>query len=105
MGEDDYRNIRQKRSARAEGRLFEEPPWHPFKTRSDYDFAELVFRSSMTKRDIGQLLTVVRRCIGGQDQLTFGNYDDLDASWREAAHLVAPVCCRYCFDFCRVAVV
>lgn len=77
------------------------PPHFPFKTRIDFDFAELVFRTSMAKAEITQLLSLVRRCVNREDDLTFPDFDALQASWNEAQHLVRPVCCRYCFNFCR----
>ncbi|KAJ3519256.1 hypothetical protein NMY22_g13291 [Coprinellus aureogranulatus] len=66
------------------------PPWHPFKTRSDYDFAELVFRAAMTKEQITSLLAVVNRCIDGKDKLSFSSYADVHDSLSEARHLVEP---------------
>lgn len=78
-------------------------PWRPFRTRSDYDFAELVFKAALTKDQISSLLSVVNRCIEGDDKLTFGSYADLHDSLKEARNLVEPVCCQYCISFCRFA--
>lgn len=96
---DEYLSRHEKKARKP--RTFAEDPWHPFKTRSDFDFAELVFNAHLSREQISSLLGVVQRCIEGADSLTFGNYSDVHASWSEARHLVEPVCCHYCYSYCR----
>lgn len=103
ISQDEYLSRHEAKVKKA--RVLAEEPWHPFKTRSDFDFAELVFKAHLSRDQISALLGVVQRCIGGNDRLTFGDFHDVQASWNEAQHLVEPVCCQYCYVFCRPAVV
>ncbi|TEB26008.1 hypothetical protein FA13DRAFT_1636737, partial [Coprinellus micaceus] len=88
MGQDEYQDSRQKRAR--SNYTSEDVPWHPFKTRTDFDFVEFAADASLTKDQISTLLRLIRKCVDGSDQLTFGSYQDLHASWKEAYHLVEP---------------
>ncbi|KAF6743131.1 hypothetical protein DFP72DRAFT_1102075 [Ephemerocybe angulata] len=89
---DEYEEHRQKkgRSEGASTRVGADAPWHPFKTRTDFDFAELMFKGGLSKDQIASLLAIIRRCAEGDDILTFRGYPDLQSSWEEARHLVEP---------------
>ncbi|TEB21349.1 hypothetical protein FA13DRAFT_1832638 [Coprinellus micaceus] len=89
---DEY-NARRRRPRTDESSLplpDDRPPYHPFRTRLDFDFAELVFSSALGKAEITQLLSLFKRGVDQEDKLTFEDFAGLQASWEEAQHLVSP---------------
>ncbi|KAF6759534.1 hypothetical protein DFP72DRAFT_1100990 [Ephemerocybe angulata] len=87
---DEYNTRRRRQRTEYPTELSDRPPYYPFKTRLDFDFAELVFKSSLQKEQITQLLSLVQRCVNQEDTLTYQDFSGLQASWEEAKHLVSP---------------
>ncbi|KAF6744235.1 hypothetical protein DFP72DRAFT_1095451 [Ephemerocybe angulata] len=87
---DEYNARRRRQRTEYPTELSDRPPYYPFKTRLDFDFAELVFKSSLQKEQITQLLSLVQRCVNQEDTLTYQDFAGLQASWEEAKHLVSP---------------
>lgn len=71
-------------------------PWYPFNTRSDFELAQLMLKSSLSQADISRVLTLIQRCTEKEDELTFKQYSNIADSWKAAANLVTPVCYKCC---------
>ena len=53
-------------------------PWLPFKTREDFEFAEIALLTGMSKKQISALIRLFRKCLEiGEESFTFLNYDDM----------------------------
>ena len=53
-------------------------PWLPFKTREDFEFAEIAQETGMSKKQINALIRLFQKCINiGKESFTFSNYDDM----------------------------
>ncbi|TFK20456.1 hypothetical protein FA15DRAFT_646974 [Coprinopsis marcescibilis] len=69
-------------------------PWYPFETRADYEFAQLTLRSSLNRKEIGNLLSLFQRVAQKEDVLTLDNVTNLENTWTAASHLVTPFTCQ-----------
>lgn len=53
-------------------------PWLPFKTRQDFEFAEIVLDTGMSQDQISALIRLFRKCLEiGEESFTFLNYKDM----------------------------
>lgn len=53
-------------------------PWLPFKTRQDFEFAEIALGTGMSRDQINALIRLFRKCLEiGKESFTFLNYDDM----------------------------
>ncbi|KAF8270273.1 hypothetical protein EI94DRAFT_1723204 [Lactarius quietus] len=65
------------------GRQLSSPPpdaelWRPiFKSREDFEFAEIVMKSGMSKDLCERLIKIIRRCLEGKGSITLSNYSDV----------------------------
>ena len=66
-------------------------PWLPFKSRTDFEFAELALDACLNERQISKLLQIVHRVKSGEDTFNIGNYKDLCNTWDKASDLLTPV--------------
>lgn len=66
-------------------------PWLPFRSRSDFEFAEFVHDAELNRPQIEKLIKLIRRCNSAPDSFTFKNYDDLKGSLEDASKLLTPV--------------
>ncbi|KAH9888565.1 hypothetical protein C8Q73DRAFT_776637 [Cubamyces lactineus] len=64
-------------------------PWHPFKSREDFEFAEFVLKAALNQGEVDALLALIDRVAGGRSALSFRSYGDLKDAW-DAASRVAP---------------
>ncbi|KAH6902842.1 hypothetical protein BKA70DRAFT_1111973 [Coprinopsis sp. MPI-PUGE-AT-0042] len=64
-------------------------PWRPFRTRLDFEIAELVQDTNMSRRQRDSLIRLIKRCIAEPEQFTLINEDDLQRTWDAAqkAHM------------------
>ena len=67
----------------------DEEPWRPFRTILDFEIAELVQETNMTRGQKSSLLRLVRRCIADPEQFTLIDEPDLQKTWDSArrAHM------------------
>jgi hypothetical protein len=66
-------------------------PWHPFQSRTDFEFAQLALDTSLTKAHVDRLIQLVKRCISGQDSFNLMNHQDLYKTWDVASTMLTPV--------------
>ena len=67
-------------------------PWSPFRTRAEFEFAEIALDAALNKRQVDALLKLFHRCIEGQDQFGLKDHTDLTEMWELASVLHARVC-------------
>ncbi|KAH9901641.1 hypothetical protein C8Q73DRAFT_636091 [Cubamyces lactineus] len=65
-------------------------PWHPFKSRADFEFAEFVLNAALNEGQVDALLALIDRVSGGQSQLSFRKYSDLKDVWAAASRVTPP---------------
>ena len=74
------------------------PPWHPFRTRCDFELAEVMLDSHMNKRQIETLLKIVgstRDISPNSEAITIQNFTELSEIWSFARQEHGePVCAK-----------
>lgn len=66
-------------------------PWKPFRSRLDFDFAELTHETHMNKGQIQRLLDIIHGVASKKDEFTFVKVDDVDLAWSKAQLLYPSV--------------
>lgn len=76
-------------------------PWRPFRSREDFEFAELVHTAALNKNQIDTLVKLVKQCERNPGSFTFEGASDVEQSWEDASKLLTPVrpFCIYYFTF------
>lgn len=69
----------------------DDKPWRPFASRTDFEFAELVLATALSKKQVDALLKLVHRIKQGKDDFTFTTYNDIQQAWADASPKVAAV--------------
>ena len=67
-------------------------PWQPFRSRLDFEIAELILGTNMNTKQINTLCSLFRRAISGTENFTLRGDKDLRNIWSHAASKWAPVC-------------
>lgn len=71
----------------------EPEPWLPFKTREDFEFAEIALDSAMTKAQIDATINLLHRCIDkGKGSFTLSNHQEMRKTLKTAAERLPKVC-------------
>ncbi|KAI0699097.1 hypothetical protein BC835DRAFT_1461472 [Cytidiella melzeri] len=65
--------------------VLNDKPWHPFNSREDFEFAELVHEARMSQDMINRLLKLMQKVNSGQSGLTFSTYADVRQAWEKAS--------------------
>ncbi|KAH7919486.1 hypothetical protein BV22DRAFT_1075186 [Leucogyrophana mollusca] len=65
-------------------------PWRPFRTRLDFEVAELAHEAAMSKGQTNWLIGLLRRCARADERFTLNNYADLRETWGAASHNLTP---------------
>lgn len=66
-------------------------PWQPFRTRTDFEFAELVHEAFLTESQIEKLISLIHSVANNEEKFTIGNHRDLKETWKKASDLLTPV--------------
>ncbi|EPQ50176.1 hypothetical protein GLOTRDRAFT_82536 [Gloeophyllum trabeum ATCC 11539] len=66
----------------------EREPWRPFRSRIDFEFAELGHKAKLTHKELGSLIDLIHRAMEKKDQFTLTSYEDLSNCWRDASYKV-----------------
>jgi hypothetical protein len=61
------------------------PPWHPFKSRSDFEFAQLALEANLSRAQVEKLISIFKRCNAGEDTLNVLNHSDIKKRWSESS--------------------
>lgn len=62
-------------------------PWTPFRTRAEFEFAEIAIDAALNKRQVDALIKVFHRCIEGKDTFELKGHADLIEMWELASVL------------------
>ena len=65
-------------------------PWHPFRTRADFEFAEVVFKAALSEQQRELLIKIVNSVAAGQLKFTLGSDKELTETWKLASELLTP---------------
>ncbi len=68
-----------------------ERPWQPFRSRTDFEFAEIALEAALTKAQIDKLIKIYTRCLSGHDSFSLTSERDLRDIWGIASTLHTPV--------------
>ncbi|EKM55198.1 uncharacterized protein PHACADRAFT_195226 [Phanerochaete carnosa HHB-10118-sp] len=60
-------------------------PWHPFRCRDNFEFAEVVLEAGMSQPQISHLLAVVKRIQSGSSEFSFTSHKDITTAWQRAS--------------------
>ena len=66
-------------------------PWLPFRSREDFEFAEIAHDVAMNRSQVDDLLMLFHRCQQDPGKVTFRNYSDLRQSWKDSSKLLTDV--------------
>ncbi|KAI6010037.1 hypothetical protein BKA83DRAFT_4467647 [Pisolithus microcarpus] len=61
-------------------------PWYPFRSRLDFEFAELVLKAALSKEQINCFLKLIKSARCGSDPFMLNEYSDLHSTWQAASH-------------------
>ena len=71
----------------------EPEPWLPFKTREDFEFAEIALATAMTKAQINATIDLLHKCIDkGKGSFTLSSHDDMRRTLKVASERLPKVC-------------
>jgi hypothetical protein len=70
----------------------DDAPWKPFDSCADFEFAEIALEAALNKKQVDNLVKIIRRCVEGGDSFNLKNHKDLVSLWKDASVLVSPVC-------------
>ena len=73
----------------------DEEPWLPFRSREDFEFAEIVHDAAMNQPQIDTLIKFVHRCQEDPGKFTLRSSQDLRKSWEDASALLTGVSVLY----------
>ncbi|KAH7927024.1 hypothetical protein BV22DRAFT_1153995 [Leucogyrophana mollusca] len=82
----DFRRERAQKHATPPDR----EPWKPFRTRIDFEVAELAHEVAMSKDQTNRLIGILRRCARGDERFTIKNHTDIRETWGAASHSLTP---------------
>jgi len=68
-----------------------EAPWHPFRSRLDFEIAQLSLNAHLSKADTEHLLSIIRQCIETPEQFTLSSHKDLSEYWDMARSMTDSV--------------
>lgn len=73
--------------------LGEPEPWLPFKTREDFEFAEIALATAMSKVQVNATIDLLHRCIKkGKGSFTLANFNEMRETLKVASNRLPKVC-------------
>jgi hypothetical protein len=67
-------------------------PWHPFDSREDFEFAELVHDARMSREVVERMLQLIGKVASGEARISFRSHSDVQRAWDEASLFYPTVC-------------
>ncbi|KAG1838007.1 hypothetical protein F4604DRAFT_1885610 [Suillus subluteus] len=61
-------------------------PWSPFKSRLEFEIAEIMLEVGFNNQQTDRLIKLCHRCAVGKEKLTFKNHKDIHNVWEVASH-------------------
>jgi hypothetical protein len=69
----------------------DQKPWKPFRSREDFEFAEIALDAAMNRAQIDAMIKLFHRCLNHMGSFTLQNNDDLKDVWDKALNILTPV--------------
>ena len=89
LSSEEYKETLSDRSEPTEPPDIE--PWRPFRSREDYEFAELVHDAALNRTHTERLIKLLQRCQDSPGSFTLRGYNDLKDSLESASKMLTPV--------------
>lgn len=71
---------------------FTEPdPWKPFRSKTEFEFADIVLQAALTRTQINQLLKVVHTLMAERPEFHLKTHSDLQDLWEVASERLTGV--------------
>jgi hypothetical protein len=70
----------------------DETPWKPFRSRLDFEAAELALQTAMTKEQTGTFFDLLHRAASSKEEFTLVNHAEVVKLWDLASHKRTGVC-------------
>ena len=67
-------------------------PWKPFQTRAEFEFAEVALKAGLSKNQADTLISLMNRCIRGEETFQIDSHAHLCEIWNAGAVLHTAVC-------------
>lgn len=69
----------------------EPDPWKPFKSRDDFELADIILQTGMKEKQVKTLLDIISRLRRDESDLSFQKYEDVKSGWEQASTLYPSV--------------
>lgn len=69
-------------------------PWRPFRSRADFEFAEIALDTAMNQKQVDALIKLFYRCIDNKGSFTLGSHQDMKLMWDSASCHLTGVCAQ-----------
>ena len=69
----------------------EPEPWAPFRTREDFEFAEMVLEAGMTRGQVKALIKLFHKCLKKEGSFTISKYKEMEETFKVASNRLAKV--------------
>lgn len=66
-------------------------PWLPFRSKAEFEFAEVALQSAMSNKQLDALINVVHTLMKGEEAFEVKNHRDVQALWDRASESLTPV--------------
>ncbi|KAG6377901.1 hypothetical protein JVT61DRAFT_14690 [Boletus reticuloceps] len=86
-----FEDFRQAKSSKPPP-LCNTVPWSPFRSRLDFEVAELALHAALSKDETDQLVNLIRRAMGGQEAFMLTGDKEIHEIWESASHRYTQVC-------------
>lgn len=83
----------RRRKTKGVQRMTTRRPWKPFQTRSEFEFAEVALKASLTKGQVDALIQVIKRCVDGEDKFELHSHSHMCEVWNAGSVLHTTVSC------------
>ncbi|KAF9780021.1 hypothetical protein BJ322DRAFT_1165130 [Thelephora terrestris] len=84
---DTFKLNEYRQSATVANTTVDPEPWAPFRTREDFEFAEIALEAGMTRGQVNALTKLFHKCISkGEGSFTISNHKDMADTFKKAAN-------------------
>jgi hypothetical protein len=66
-------------------------PWKPFRTRGDFEFAEIALDAALNKAQTNALISLIHHCISVPTSFTLSNHAELCQLWEQTSNKLTVV--------------
>ncbi|EGO19929.1 hypothetical protein SERLADRAFT_373989 [Serpula lacrymans var. lacrymans S7.9] len=80
----------QARASSRKNHIINSKPWSPFRSRTDFEFAEIALEAALNKDQITRLINLIQWCGKKPDSFTLKSHTELCEAWKAAAHDLTP---------------